>query len=58
MADALLQTSIQLLREENAKQSDQVIKNTATTSEGVDDLKKTMKDLLGEFRGQAGVSPG
>jgi len=54
MADALLQTSIQLLREENAKQSDQVIKNTATTSEGVDDLKKTMKDLLGEFRGQAG----
>lgn len=54
MAEEVLQKSINRLREENSEQSQQIIKNTASTSEGVDGLKNTMKDLLDEFRGQAG----
>lgn len=45
-----LQDQIQLLREENSKQSEEVIGNTKGTKEGVTGLRKTMKDVLDEIR--------
>lgn len=45
-----LQDQIQLLREENSKQSEEIIGNTKDTEQGVTGLRKTMKDVLDEIR--------